>query len=1555
MALRARDALLAGVAGFVAWGYATHWFPAIRFAGHGIMAGALLSCAGLLAFVVSVQIPIYASFPDEASGTPAAASPSAAALTKAKVTATTLSSTRRAPTVAFVSPEHWARERAALRARLVYRPAPLYPPMPRVSAALDTLLAGILRENVRSWYSHISQPGPLQDQTFPNDVDATIRVALGNLRDRLLAVDDIVEVLTSRLVPLLTAHFHDFNEAERAVRGRKLNRSITESDELDLAIASRYRELREARAQAAGKANTSSGLHPAAQLSYSEANTRSVQQDYLRRLVGDRLLPQLLPAKFLASRPVAALVREIVACAVLYPLLQMLADPDTYNQLMENYGRTMLQDRSTVRRLRAALDQHASSSGAVLGGGGRSSSPSLEGGAASGGGATRNGAPPPAFPRLAPGDSERRFERFVRAVRKVNNLSDARRFRSEVASQLKRDSQQQIQDLHSGGGGGASNPEMTVYLRRLEMSKRLLDQKVQYLAAGGDSRHGTLNGGGNSGVAGSGPGGSGLDSSGGPGTPSGGPGGSRGGVGGVGPVAVVPTVSRLETASLADLLRDASGLSYFMEYMDRQRLMPLVQFWLVVDGFRNPLEEEDEDDDDSKGDDHDDAALPASAKQPWTDADRLDIAQIDQAYLARPELHISAASRQTVRIFLEAGAKATPEQYYRARRAVLRSQVAVLNEMKAKHFQSFKKSDLFYKCLAAEEAAQQRQVRASVTIERAASPLTSSVPTMSSTTSTGTTAGAANSKPLPPNPANRLLRGAHPASGGGAGTGSGPAKRAGSATDLRATATTATTTQSSLFGQDEPLFGRRSLDGGSSNSSNINNANASTALFGDDDDFFSSPKAGTARNGNLSNSTGNLAAPANDPMADSVQSLGGGDPNVPDTKVVQAVEQALTTIMEDKRPTTAEDLRASLFGDEDGGSSVGADGGGTDRGSIFSGIDVDGNGKPSSGSGPVRRGSTPNPSAGQTQGHVHPNPHAHALLLHGDNSGKPSLASLGLVSAASRIGVFEDDDLFGDDQAKYLSDDEGDGGSDLAGSGLLEGPGGSGGGGGGGGSKDKDASGTAGGDGGDSDEEGVHEAAPGDLGLVEAIAALSDDIDRLGAQDAVVDSLLKKAELTNNTAELRILRKSKASLQREIRRKELQRQQYALQETDNSLYGRATVRLTSVQSGREEDTGKEYAQYVIEVQRVSDISGVSATENGGPAIVTWTVVRRYSAFWALHQRLRGRYPSVRALDFPRRRVVLNKLQGDFLQKRRVALERYLRALLLLPDVCRSRELRAFLSQRVISNAAHAVGAGSSGFPSSAAAAAAAADAANLDADRRDVISRLYDSVADGMEDILGSIPVLDQLSTAGQNLIAAAASQLGGGAASSSQSASAQNAAAAAAAASAASAEAAAELAAATSAIPEESAPFVKPICDIFLEIFELNRSNNWLRGRAVVVVLHQLLGGTIERKLRENVRTLLQEEEALLRYLGLVQDALFPADGVKRPPRTPAQKARTRTEAGLMLATLVPDLAGSVVGRVNAQAASRRIFATFNNSRLNAHLAFTILDEAIDVLFTEA
>lgn len=931
----------------------------------------------------------------------------------------------------------------------------------------------------------------------------------------------------------------------------------------------------------------------------------------------------------------------------------------------------MLQDRSTVRKLRAALDEHAS--------------------------------PAPrakhakAFPHLSPGDHERRFEKFVRAIRHVNNLSDARRFRSEISSQLKKDSLQEGQD--------------PVYLRRLDIGKRILDQRVAQLAAGGShsdrlATHAVRND---------------------------------------------TQVSRLETASLVDLLHDPSGLSYFMEYMDRQNLMPMVQFWIVVDGFRNPLEDDFAEDED----------IPTTLT-PWSYADRTDLAQINDAYLSRPELKVPETSRHLVREFLKAGNEATPQQYFLARRAILRAQTSALEVMQENHFRNFKKSDLFYKCLTSQEASKP--------IALPASPLAPSKFEESP-----------HKPPLPPRATSSQPSNTKPALLSRI-----PAKFASRKPDLRRTAVSSSDLFSSTNRPSESMESfRRSFD----------EENASP-LFDDDD---------------LDNEAMNSSQHSLDAEPEVI---------VPDKNVVQAMEAALNNIMEDKTNANVDDLRKSLFGIDDSLDS-------------------------------------PNLSTASPNGHssTRSSIDHKRLDMFGKEAEreKPSITSLGLVNTSSRIGVFTDDDLFPDEE-KFISDEH----EDLDEERELE------------------------------IEEEVHEAAPGDLGLAEAITALTTDIDRLVAQDAVVDSLTRKAELTNNTAELRILRKSKASLQREIRRKELQRQQYVVQESDNSLYGRSTIKIKSIMVGKEDD-GREYAVYVVEVQRKAGEQMPAAT---------WSITRRYSEFHELHQRLRIKYPSVRNLDFPRRRMVM-KLQTDFLHKRRVALERYLRDLLLLPDVCRSRELRAFLSQSAI---------------------APGTDTSYDQDDKKDIMTRFYNSVTDGMEDILGNIPVLDQLSVAGQNLLSAATSQLITMPAAISEDPLSV-------------AEAEAELKAFED---RELEPFVKPICDIFLEVFELNRGNNWLRGRAVVVILHQLLGGTIERKVRENVKGLVHEE-AIIRYLNLVKDAMWPGGQLKRDGKTrsASEKSKSRTEASLMLATLVPDLAASVVGRVNAQAASRRIFATFNNPRL--------------------
>ncbi|KAJ5489615.1 hypothetical protein N7539_004505 [Penicillium diatomitis] len=1242
MVLQRRELAIAGIGSFIAWGLVVRWLPILRYLGYALVLGALLATSGILGLLLLTSRSRY----------PARQSPD------------------KIP-IAFLKPTAWRKEGLNARKLARYRPKPLYPQSFVVSEAIDELLALVNRQFVTSWYHNIT-PNP----AFANDIDRVTRVALGNLKDRMQA-EDFISLIVSRIFPILTSHLREFDIAERSVRGKNLNRNVTESEELDLAIAKKFREGR---------------VHPAVGLLASDP--KAVQQEYLRK-VAVGLLPQLFPKSVLNSRIVTVLIREIIACAILLPIVNAISDPDTWNQLTEAFGRTALQDRKTVRRLRAALDEHAS--------------------------------PAPrskhaqSFPKLSPNDSERAFERFVRAIRRCNNLSDARRFRALVASQLKRESMVEGQDQ--------------VYLRRLETGKRVLDQKVAKLSTHGETAS-------------------------------------------LPPVAVHTRRSSAPApseTSLVDVMHSASGLSYFMEFMDRQGLMSLVQYWIVVDGFRNPLE-------DDFGDD------TTSDSSTWTAADRNDLALLSATYLNKTELKVSEESRRTVKNFLSAGKRATPEQYRKARMVVLTTQSAVLEELESIYYPKFKKSDLYWKYLASDESS-------------------SSQPPAAPQSPSAVTFEAPERRPLP----QLLVR-----------TSSQPGSKP--PRDLRRAAVSSSDVRGmgKLFDDDD--IPRRSID-----------SERSAPLFDDDYDTDQ-----------LAMSTASLGA----------QSQNGNDNEATQKKVLETMGAALNDIITNEpKNGKIDDLRNSEMRSSDGCSGS----------SLFSSERLEMDGQPLSEGLRGDKGSAA-------------------------DKARKSLASLGLVDHRSRLGVFEDD-LF-PDQEKFIEDE------------YEEPP-------------DDDEKDPA-------DE--IHKAAPGDLGLTEAIEVLTADIDKLTAQDSVVEALTRKAELTNNTAELRILRKSKASIQREIHRKEMQRQQYIVQESDNSLYGRSTVSIKSIVVGKDEDDGREFAMYVIEVKR-----------NAGEQMpaASWAVARRYSEFHELHQKLRMSYPSVRHLEFPRRRVVM-KLQKEFLQKRRIALESYMQKLLLLPEVCRSRDLRAFLSQQAILPREQTTSRSGEG-------------------ETKDLVTRIYNSVADGMDDFLGNFGVLDQLSTAGQNLISAATAQasathaLTGTSTGTTTNTSTTHDPALASEDAVTSAEAEAEL---NAFEDRELEPFIKPICDLFLEVFELNRGNNWLRGRAVVVVLHQLLGGTIERKVRDSARSLFQDD-SLLRYINSARDNLFP-NGVMRQfvTRSPQERLKSRAEATIVLATLIPDLAGNVVGRANAQAAARRTFATLNNKPLNTHLAFTVLDEIVLVLF---
>lgn len=173
-------------------------------------------------------------------------------------------------------------------------------------------------------------------------------------------------------------------------------------------------------------------------------------------------------------------------------------------------------------------------------------------------------------------------------------------------------------------------------------------------------------------------------------------------------------------------------------------------------------------------------------------------------------------------------------------------------------------------------------------------------------------------------------------------------------------------------------------------------------------------------------------------------------------------------------------------------------------------------------------------------------------------------------------------------------------------------------------------------------------AGPGDLHLSYEIARLSANITRLEHQEGMLDTLIKKAELTGDQQELKLLQKSRSSLARDLRELNFQKTQYEQQESANRLVSDRT-KIAIVNSTVGEESGKSVVRYLVEIQQlVADGSFASG----------WVVARRYNEFFNMHNKLRERYVPVKNLDFPGKRLVTS-LSGSFVDSRRIALEKYL--------------------------------------------------------------------------------------------------------------------------------------------------------------------------------------------------------------------------------------------------------------------------------------------------------
>ena len=193
--------------------------------------------------------------------------------------------------------------------------APLLPNYPSVSASLNDILIMIVRDFVLAWYKDISS-----SPSFPTAVSSTMHSSIDQILSRANNID-LANLIVERIMPKITTHIEQFRQSEIALRGAALERKLTQSEELDILLAGKYASM------GSGK------LHPAVE-NLSSSFTRQTEEAHLKKLV-HRILPLVLPEKEVKSKAVKIVIREVLACAVLYPVVELLSDPDFWNKTID--------------------------------------------------------------------------------------------------------------------------------------------------------------------------------------------------------------------------------------------------------------------------------------------------------------------------------------------------------------------------------------------------------------------------------------------------------------------------------------------------------------------------------------------------------------------------------------------------------------------------------------------------------------------------------------------------------------------------------------------------------------------------------------------------------------------------------------------------------------------------------------------------------------------------------------------------------------------------------------------------------------------------------------------------------------------------------------------------------------------------------------------------------------------------------------------------------------------------------------------------------------------
>ncbi|KAJ3494341.1 hypothetical protein NLJ89_g10828 [Agrocybe chaxingu] len=324
---------------------------------------------------------------------------------------------------------------------------PLYPESHQVSDALNDIITLIIRDFVSNWYENLSS-----SPAFPIAVSSIIHASLEELIQRASAID-LSSLIVKRILPKVTAHIDQFRQSEVALRGAGLERRLTQSEELDLLLASRY-------------ASKGVKLHSAIE-NLSTTFTRQTEEAHIRQLV-DKALPFILPPKERNSKALKLVTREIVTCTVLFPVVEMVADPDFWNRMIDQVAGAAIHQQQLISKVRNVLESQLPRQKNRV--------------------APSNPVAAGVTERITIRTNVRQFESFLRSISHTSSLLDARRLKNDIVGEIRRTRLLLANHEKEDWIDGEKTEDVVAFLDRLYTAKRRVEERIVVLGGEDDSQ-----------------------------------------------------------------------------------------------------------------------------------------------------------------------------------------------------------------------------------------------------------------------------------------------------------------------------------------------------------------------------------------------------------------------------------------------------------------------------------------------------------------------------------------------------------------------------------------------------------------------------------------------------------------------------------------------------------------------------------------------------------------------------------------------------------------------------------------------------------------------------------------------------------------------------------------------------------------------------------------------------------------------------------------------------------------------------------------------------------